>query len=208
MKKNLVPLNFNCQNENVLINKAKRNVLASIQDNRSNIIPITSTPITVPPRKSLATNVNEDIANYFDFENNISVRDKSRNSESRPFRIKNYGKKHPNTPQEREQEEEGAELEDLSFPKFEESRDATDNTNIQLFEDLEKDFTLNVPSKIYERKPRRKRLKCVEVENEEEHPKKRKKDMMTKAEEAALEEWAQKFNSMCREVEKYNLEID
>ncbi|KAG5880489.1 hypothetical protein JTB14_035200 [Gonioctena quinquepunctata] len=85
--------------------------------------------------------------------------------------------------------------------------------DVHLFEDSDPtegmEMTIKLPSIKYERKRRRKRLLSDDcVAYEEDKPKKKKKDMMTKAELDAFEKWAQEFNSMCKEVDEYDLEIE
>nr|CAH7766404.1 unnamed protein product [Callosobruchus chinensis] len=84
--------------------------------------------------------------------------------------------------------------------------------DIQLFDEDEPELLENVsitiPKMNYPSK-RRKRLKSDASDmDDEEKPKKKKKDLMTREEEMEFEKWASKFNAMCEEVDKYELEVD
>nr|CAI5845498.1 unnamed protein product [Callosobruchus analis] len=83
---------------------------------------------------------------------------------------------------------------------------------IQIFDEDEPelldDVSITIPKMNYPSR-RRKRLKSDASDMDDEgKPKKKKKDLMTKEEEMEFEKWASKFNEMCEEVEKYELEVD
>lgn len=79
------------------------------------------------------------------------------------------------------------------------------NFDPKLFEDEEEpNINFDENSKIYIPKIRKKKL----YDNlEESNQDKYKKEMKT-VEDAKLEQWAAKFNSLCRDIEKYKLEIE
>ncbi|CAG9856523.1 unnamed protein product [Phyllotreta striolata] len=99
------------------------------------------------------------------------------------------------------------------------SNEDENNVNVELEEDLhlfeevdadkKTDFSIKIPIMTYAKKPKKKR--AVEDEEYTEKPaspiKKKKKNAMTKAEEAAFEKWAEETNAAFSEVDKFELTI-
>ncbi|VEN41424.1 unnamed protein product [Callosobruchus maculatus] len=92
------------------------------------------------------------------------------------------------------------------------TNDDEPGNDIQLFDEDEPELLENlsiiIPKMNYPTK-RRKRLKSDASDLDDEgKPKKKKKDLMTEEEKIEFEKWASKFNAMCEEVDKYELEVD
>ncbi|CAG9856525.1 unnamed protein product [Phyllotreta striolata] len=99
------------------------------------------------------------------------------------------------------------------------SNEDENNVNVELEEDLhlfeevdaekKTDFSIKIPIMTYAKKSKKKR--ALEEEESPEKPespiKKKKKNAMTKAEEAAFEKWAEETNAAFSEVDKHELTI-
>ncbi|XP_072398419.1 uncharacterized protein [Diabrotica undecimpunctata] len=86
------------------------------------------------------------------------------------------------------------------------------DADIHLFEDVEQDngvnFSIELPTMKYPKKKRNKQ-ECDGVDAEEEKiAKKKKKNMMTKSEEAEFNAWAAKINARFAEEDKHELTIE
>ncbi|CAG9840012.1 unnamed protein product [Diabrotica balteata] len=86
------------------------------------------------------------------------------------------------------------------------------DADIHLFEDVEQDngvdFSIELPTMKYQRKKRNKQ-ECDGFDAEEEKiAKKKKKNMMTKSEEAEFNAWAAKINARFEEEDKHELTIE
>ncbi|XP_018574357.1 uncharacterized protein LOC108913310 [Anoplophora glabripennis] len=79
------------------------------------------------------------------------------------------------------------------------------NFGVKLFEDEEPVINFDENTKIYISKNRKKKklYDNNEVSTQDKH-----KREMTRKEEAELEQWATKFNSLCEDIDNYRLEIE
>ncbi|XP_074037510.1 uncharacterized protein [Leptinotarsa decemlineata] len=191
----------------------KRKVLGLLQQNG-----ISKEQMQSTPRKDLYSHTtspnNSEMSNIFQsYEENEENR---KPTTSKPFRInfheiRQYKKnaQAENVPELPLTEENLLETNELIMK----NQDDTVIEDVHLFEDFDSkqdmELSIKLPSITYKRKRGRKRLLSNACEEADEgKPKKKKKDMMTKAELDAFEKWAEQFNSMCKEVEEHDLEIE
>ncbi|RZC42054.1 hypothetical protein BDFB_004913 [Asbolus verrucosus] len=142
-------------------------------------------------------------------EENDELKSPKKNRDDKPFRLqinvndKKYGKRKLKETEKSDSKEVPSDVEsEVSDPSDLESHSG----EIKLFED----YSTRDENKFEE--PRiiknKRKLKWMDDDNKNLQKHKRRKDVRTKEEEKEAENWAVAFNSMCKEIEDFPLEIE